>query len=442
MLFQEVNFDGLVGPLHNYAGLSPGNLASARHQAKPSSPKQAALQGLDKMAYVRSLGLTQAILPPHRRPAWHALEALGFKGTPEQILQQAATSAPHLLAATCSSSAMWTANAGTFAPSLDTFDGNSAFVTANLASHFHRSIEANATFAHCSSIFNDSSVHKALPATPHFYDEGAANHTRLSPSHSDKGLHLFVYGLDTYSDSSTRPQIFPARQSKAACEAVARLFKLPTEQTIYLQQSTKAIDAGVFHNDVISAGNNNFFLYHQATFEDPTAIEQLKTKYRQLHQQELYCVEVPNSSVQIDDAIASYLFNSQLLTLPSGEMLLLAPKECRDTTSVRKFIEQLINSNTIPLKQVHYMNLRESMCNGGGPACLRLRTVLSEQEIENLPPSIIFTESNEATLRQWINKYYPDRIDPSHLADLALHQQAEKTFDSLERILGFKLINS
>ena len=46
---REFNFDGLVGPSHNYAGLSFGNVASFSNVKSASNPKQAALQGLAKM---------------------------------------------------------------------------------------------------------------------------------------------------------------------------------------------------------------------------------------------------------------------------------------------------------------------------------------------------------------------------------------------------------
>ena len=49
MALREINFDGIVGPSHNYAGLSFGNLASTRNAGQVSQPRAAALQGIDKM---------------------------------------------------------------------------------------------------------------------------------------------------------------------------------------------------------------------------------------------------------------------------------------------------------------------------------------------------------------------------------------------------------
>ena len=74
----ETNFDGLVGPTHSYAGLSYGNVASARNQGAAGNPRKAALQGLAKMEAVAALGLVQGVLPPHERPHVPTLRALGF----------------------------------------------------------------------------------------------------------------------------------------------------------------------------------------------------------------------------------------------------------------------------------------------------------------------------------------------------------------------------
>ncbi len=55
-MLTEINFDGIVGPSHNYAGLSLGNLASARNAGAVSRPRDAALQGLAK-----DLGVSQQV---------------------------------------------------------------------------------------------------------------------------------------------------------------------------------------------------------------------------------------------------------------------------------------------------------------------------------------------------------------------------------------------
>src|SRR5215475_8689569 len=110
---REINFDGLVGPTHHYAGLSSGNLASEGHAGEVSNPRAAALQGLEKMRFVAGLGVGQAILPPQPRPDIGLLRRLGFEGTDGAVLARARRSAPELLSAASSASAMWVANAAT-----------------------------------------------------------------------------------------------------------------------------------------------------------------------------------------------------------------------------------------------------------------------------------------------------------------------------------------
>ena len=137
----EANFDGLVGPTHNYAGLSWGNVASKSNVNAVSNPKEAALQGLAKMKKLADRGYVQAVLPPHERPHIPTLRALGFAGSDRQVLEQAAQADPAILAAVSSASAMWTANAATVSPSADTADHRVHFTPANLSAKFHRSID-------------------------------------------------------------------------------------------------------------------------------------------------------------------------------------------------------------------------------------------------------------------------------------------------------------
>ena len=130
----EVDFEGLVGPTHNYSGLSYGNVASMQNQASTSNPKKAALQGLEKMQYLSSIGIKQAILPPHERPHLPTLRALGYDGSDGYIVEMAYKEDPDLLYNCSSASAMWTANAATFSPSIDCVDKRAHFTAANLVS--------------------------------------------------------------------------------------------------------------------------------------------------------------------------------------------------------------------------------------------------------------------------------------------------------------------
>lgn len=440
---QEVNFDGLVGPLHNYAGLSPGNIASQTHADASSNPHQAAMQGLEKMLWLTEQGLPQAIIPPQRRPAWKTLQQIGFTGNEQDTLEAVAKTAPHLLAACCSSSAMWTANAATLAPAHDTTDGKMHLVPANLASNFHRSIEAPQTTAVLKQIFADENQfthHAPLPNTPLFHDEGAANHTRLSPSHHTSGIHLFVYGADTQNPEAEKPTLYPARQTLESCHALARLLHLPEERCLFLQQSPEAIDAGVFHNDVISTGNENVFLYHEKSFlQGEDAIADISQRFSEVCSSPLHAIQVPENLVSLQDAVKSYLFNSQLITMPNGEMTLLAPIECEQNACVHQFIQEHLLPGNNPVTQVKFMDLRQSMCNGGGPACLRLRVLLNETQLASIPENLRINAKNYASLAGWIDRHYPQSLCFSDLTNPELHAQVQRAFDDLESILLLRL---
>lgn len=426
MTYKEYNFDGLIGPTHNYAGLSFGNIASATNAGAASNPREAALQGLVKMRAALSLGLGQGFLPPHDRPHLKTLRALGFSGADKNVIEKAHKKEPQLLANCYAASAMWTANAGTMAPSPDTGDGKVHFTAANLAANFHRSIEAQTTARILKHIFADDDCfvhHPPLPGGQHFGDEGAANHGRLCKSHGDKGVHLFIFGEDGVK--------FPARQKKRASEAVARNHQLDHDKTIFIRQSSAALDAGAFHNDVVGVANGNVLFLHAQSFDDPAAA------YRDIREAAPYVeiIEAPADKVSLNDCIKSYLFNSQLLTLPGGEMALLLPTEAEENAHVKEFVEDTLAKNN-PINRVIYKNVRESMRNGGGPACLRLRVVLSELEASAVNQQFLLTDKKIDALEEWVKKYYRDRITPDDLADPSLMEESFAAMQALTDLLS------
>jgi succinylarginine dihydrolase len=435
----EVNFDGLVGPTHNYSGLSTGNVASMQHGNQTSHPREAALQGLKKMALLRSLGVGQAVLPPHERPHIGFLKQLGFSGSDAEVLEKVAKQAPFLLSAASSASAMWTANSCTMAPSADTEDGKVHFTAANLVSKIHRSIEPTFTARVLQRIFSTPEYfkhHAPLPATEGLGDEGAANHTRLCPTHSGRGLHLFVYGKEQKSASTSVPSRFPARQTREASEAVARLHCLPESQIVVAKQSALAIDAGVFHNDVISVGNENLFFFHEDTFADEAAtLKEMTEKWSKLTATPLHLLKIARSEVSLQDIVKSYLFNSQLVTLPNGKMALIAPDDCSEVPSVRSYLSTLSQRSPL-ISDVHLPKLRESMRNGGGPACLRLRVVLNGTEYPRFLSSVVVDEAKQKTLESWVQKHYRETLTPKELSDPLLLQESRTALDALTQILG------
>jgi succinylarginine dihydrolase len=433
----EMNLDGLVGPTHNYAGLSYGNIASKSNRDAISNPKEAAKQGLQKMKALADMGFKQGILLPHERPAIWSLKALGYTGTDAQILAKVAKENPAILSAISSASCMWTANAGTISPSADTQDGRVHFTAANLNAKFHRSIEHETTTRMLQSIFKNESHfahHAALPAIDYFGDEGAANHTRFCSNYGEAGVEFFVYGKEAFNSARPAPKKFPARQTLEASQAIARLHGLADQNVVYAQQRPETIDAGVFHNDVIAVGNGNVLFYHEEAFVDTEQV--LAELNEKLVGTDLIAVCVPSRQVSVEDAVNSYLFNSQLLTQADGSMTLIVPGECREIDSVSTYLDSLIAMSSNPINDVQVFDLKQSMNNGGGPACLRLRVALNETEFAAMHQGIIMTDTLFKTLNNWVDKYYRDRLAQSDLADPQLLLESRNALDELTKLTG------
>ncbi len=407
-MIREINFDGLIGPTHNYAALSFGNLASASNAGAISRPRDAALQGLAKMRFAMGLGLTQGFLLPLERPNSAWLRQLGFAGTDAQVCAAAHGADPRLFAQACSASSMWTANAGTVSPAADCTDGRTHISTANLSRMTHRSIEHPETEAQLRLAFAHPAfaVHAAVPAT--FGDEGAANHMRLTTHHGEPGVEVFVYGEEGGK--------FPARQNCRASEAVARRHGLDPARTLFVAQSPAAIDAGAFHNDVVAVANERVLFAHEHAFADPAA---LKADLARLLP-EAIIIEVPASAVSLADAIRSYLFNSQLVTVAGGSMALILPQEAHDCAPVKAYLDTLVAGNG-PIRAVHYVQVRESMRNGGGPACLRLRVVADPATVD---PRFLLDAAKADRLEALIAAHWPESIGPADLGNPALWDQA------------------
>ncbi|HAU8790194.1 TPA: hypothetical protein JEW24_000524 [Escherichia coli] len=242
----EVNFDGLVGLTHHYAGLSFGNEASTRHRFQVSNPRQAAKQGLLKMKALADAGFPQAVIPPHERPFIPVLRQLGFSGSDEQVLEKVARQAPHWLSSVSSASPMWVANAATIAPSADTLDGK---------------------------------------------------------------VHLTV------------------------------------------------------------------------------------------------------------------------------AMMLVLPQECREHAGVWGYLNELLAADN-PISELKVFDLRESMANGGGPACLRLRVVLTEEERRAVNPAVMMNDTLFNALNDWVDRYYRDRLTAADLADPQLLRGGREALDVLSQLLN------
>jgi succinylarginine dihydrolase len=428
---REHQFDGLVGPTHHYAGLSPGNLASQAHAGEASNPRAAALEGLAKMRRVRELGVAQAVLPPQPRPSLRLLRQLGFAGSDQAVLERALNEAPELLHAASSASSMWAANAATVVPAQDATDGKAHFVPANLVSLLHRSIEAESTERVLQRIFADAEcfvVHPPLPASETLADEGAANHTRLFTSTAVQ--HVFGWGRRGGETAVARK--FPARQSLAASAALARACQLRESSYALWQQDPLGIDAGAFHTDVLAVGNANVLLLHERAFvEHERLLEQLRASLGP----EFQAIVASERELPLSDAVAAYPFNSQLLSLPSGQMHLVAPLESQHNARAREFLERAL-AECPRLSSIDYLDLNGSMRNGGGPACLRLRVPLTEHESSRLSGSVLFDERCERELTTIVNRRYREQLTLEDIADPKLTDEARTALDEITQVLG------
>ena len=435
---REYNFDGLVGPSHNYAGLSFGNVASFNNVKSASNPKQAALQGLAKMRELARRGFAQALLPPQDRPNFRLLRSLGYAGSDADVIAKAYNDSPVILACAYSASPMWTANAATVSPSADTSDGRVHFTAANLNNKLHRAFEHAQSARALRAIFKDPRffcVHDALPGTPAFGDEGAANHTRLCDQHGNPAVELFVYGRVEFDPHAPAPKKFPARHTLEASQAVARLHGLDPARCVFVQQNPDVIDQGVFHNDVIAVGNGNVLFYHEQAFADEQgALAAIRAAMHGVGA-ELVAIRVPTSEVSVADAVSSYLFNTQLLSKPDGRMALVTPHECQEIASVAAFLDKLVASGG-PVDELIHFDLRQSMRNGGGPACLRLRVALTDEEAAAMHQGVVMTETLYHSLVAWVEKHYRDHLEPKDLADPQLAVEVHTALKELEQILG------
>ena len=407
MTLVEINFDGIVGPTHNFAGLSLGNLAATRNAGAQSFPRAAALQGVAKMRANLALGLTQGIFLPHPRPNRRWLAALGTDPRRAGRLWPAASSA----------SAMWAANAATVSPAPDMADGRCHLSVANLVTMPHRSHEWPETLRQLQLAFADPAFVVHGPVPPPFGDEGAANHMRLCRLHGEAGVEVFVYG------ESGGP--FPARQHREASAAVARRHGV---DALFVQQSAAAIAAGAFHNDVVAVANERVLFAHEQAFAEANRFHaELRARLP-----EVEIVEVPASAVSLEDAVATYLFNAQLATLPDATMALILPTEAQANPRVWSWLEALV-AGSGPIRRLIPVDVRQSMANGGGPACLRLRVVCDPAKVD---PRFLVDGVKLDRIAAVVAAHWPERVGPEEHATLGDWPEAERARVALLEELG------
>ena len=434
----EINFDGLIGPTHNYSGLSDGNIASKKNFFSVSNPKEAALQGLKKAKILINAGLNQGLFLPHERPFIPGLKKLGFSGDNETILKSAYEYSKVLLSNFSSASSMWAANAATISPSPDTKDGKVHITPANLNTMFHRSLESDFTYTQCKLIFSDTCfvVHKPALSISGYGDEGAANHLRISKTHEDKGFEIFVFGESAFKEEAFaeyQKTSFIKRQALEVSKSVALSHKLDRNNVFYLQQHPRAIDKGSFHNDIVSLSNENIFIAHEKAFLNRDVLNHV-LKHLELEVENFNYIEIPDKEIPLDDIISSYLMNSQLFTNGEGEMQLILPAEVQNYENCMQWLDKL--KQTSDVKLFDFVNIKQSMMNGGGPACLRLKVILNEDEIKKVNKNFILNNKRLELIEDLIEREYRDELYPDDLKDPSLLDESRRVLDELTQIFG------
>ena len=425
----EIYFDGLIGPTHNYAGLSQGNLASQKHLNKTSNPQAAALQGLDKMRLIMDQGIPQGFFLPHERPHLKTLRALGFSGTDEEVINRAAKENPILLKNVYSASSMWAANAATFSPSIDSYDQNMHITPANLNTMFHRSIEHEFTQAQLELMFGGVAiVHDPIKNISGYGDEGAANHLRVSEQHLKPGFQIFVYGSSAFEVQ----QGMITRQAEEISKAVSIMHQLDPDRVLFLKQNEQAINAGSFHNDIVSLANEEVFIFHQEAFADRVELERILHHLKD-HVKGFHPIEILSEDISLDDLVSSYLLNSQLITVKNNEMMMLLPEEVQNHSNCMRWLEEIKSSS--PIKHIEFVDILQSMMNGGGPACLRFKTTVNNDELNQINEKFLLTPKKLMDLRALVTKHYRDKLNPADLLDNNLVQESYRFLDELTQLL-------
>lgn len=433
MKLVELQLDRLVGPTHHFGGLGVGNVASQQSAGMTSNPAAAAMQGLEKMRLIADWTGVQLIVPPQPRPDFSMLRALGFDGDNEDVLKRAKDEAPVLLSAATSCSAMWTANAATVTPAIDTTKDAihaTQLTVANLSSSIHRALEPEQTKLDLLRSIGEG-VNDPLPGGTAMRDEGAANHMRLGTDQNQPGIHVFVYG-----DEEPLPRKNFPRQSRAACEAIARRHRLIPENVFFLKQHPDAIDAGAFHNDVVAMSHHDRFIYHASAFyESDATLRQIDQRYHQLTGRPLIRIEVDEDSLSLAAAVKTYLFNSQIVsTQSSSAPRLVCTRQVEHDAAASGFVQRWCEQGVF--ESVHYVDLDQSMSGGGGPACLRLRVPMPEKEIQQVSAKCRFTEELYETLREHVQRDYASQLTIDELADVEFHRHAGEVQRRITRLLA------
>ena len=320
-------------------------------------------------------------------------------------------------------------NAATFSPSIDSYDQNIHITPANLNSMFHRSIEHEFTKTQLELMFGGiAQVHKPIKNISGYGDEGAANHLRVCAQHLMPGFQIFIYGSSAFESH----QGIIARQAEEISQAVSTQHQLDPERVLFLKQNEQAINSGSFHNDIVSLANEEVFIFHQEAFADRVELERVLHHLKE-HVKGFHPIEILSEDISLDDLVSSYLLNSQLITVDNNEMMMLLPEEVHNHPNCMRWLEEIKSSS--PIKHLEFVDIRQSMMNGGGPACLRFKAVVNNDEFDKLNEKFLLSPTKLMDLRALVSKHYRDKLYPEDLLDIKLIQESYTFLDELTQLL-------
>ena len=349
---------------------------------------------------------------------------------------------PKYLSTISSSSFMWMANSATVSPSVDHKDNKLHITPSNLALTPHRSLEINQTQFLFSELFNNTDQFRVhLPSPNYFRDEGAANHIRFAPSLESKGLHLMVYSCESEQIEKDVTDSFPGRQTKEASKFIIQQQGVSDSQVVFAKQNSDSVQQGIFHNDVISSGHLDLFITHELAFEDTNlVINDLQSKYYALHKENLNVVVIKESMLSIKECVLTYFFNMQIISPNSNDMELILPMECLGNQRIQTVLTY-IQEKEERIKDIHYVQLNESMKNGGGPACLRLRLQLTMPQWTVIPSKFKFNDKLYKDLIEIIQTNYPESFEIENQIETEFIQRLRNTYNLLYQAFGLENSN-
>lgn len=184
--------------------------------------------------------------------------------------------------------------------------------------------------------------------------------------------------------------------------------------------------------DAVAVSNENVLFVHSHAFEEREWIYDTIRK----SVPSVQIIEAPVDRVSLADAVSSYLFNSQLVTLPDGQTALIAPSECRENAAVWAWLNDSIVGQTA-ITRIEVIDVRESMRNGGGPACLRLRVAMSDAAVVAVDQRFLVNESTCDRLERIIEGHWPEQIAASDLSNAELWATCRAARQTLLATLGF-----